>query len=131
MSWSNTAELKILDHVFKGTALAQPTNITIGLSTADPTDNGSALAEPSGGSYARQTQNSWNAAATNGSGQGEVTNNGDITFPEATANWGTITHVAIFLDNVFWFRVALDTSKAITTGDVLKIASGTLKVRQD
>jgi len=131
MSFSNTGERTLLDHIFKGTLMAQPTAITIGLSTADPLDTGGALAEPSGGSYARQTANSWNAAATNGAGQGEVTNNGDITFPEATGNWGTITHVAIFLDTVFWFRIALTTAKAITTGDVLKIASGTLKPQLD
>jgi len=48
--FSNYWENKILDHIFGKGSYAPPT-IYVGLSTADPTDDGSGLAEPSGNAY--------------------------------------------------------------------------------
>jgi len=65
----------------------------VALSTADPTDDGSGFAEPSGNGYARvQTSASdWNAASG-----GSLDNADDVNFEQATGNWGTITHFALF-----------------------------------
>ena len=90
--FSDYWENKILDHIF-GKGNYTPPTIYVGLSTADPTDDGSGLAEPSGNGYARvQTSASdWNAAS------GESLNNvSDIIFPKATGSWGTISHFALF-----------------------------------
>ena len=77
----------ILDFVLSGTSLGVPTDIYIGLSTADPTNDGSGIAEPSGGSYARVIANSWTTAAGR-----ETRNSSAVVFPTATGSWGTITH---------------------------------------
>ena len=90
-SFSNELEKQLLIHVFQDTYTAPDTYI--GLSTADITDDASGNAEPAGGSYARQQiqTTGWNSAASRA-----ITNNGVITFPQATGDWGTITHWGIW-----------------------------------
>ncbi len=106
-------EQAVLNHIFGKTAYAEPT-IYVGLSTADPAYNGSGLAEPSGNGYARVAvpAASWNAAT--GGNPATITNASQITFPQATGSWGTVTYGCIF--------------DAATGGNLL--ASGALAVAQ-
>jgi len=86
---SNYLELKLLDHVLKVAAYAQPANLYLGLGTSG-SDLG-IVGEPNGNAYARVLHNSWNTAANRAS-----YNNGNITFPTATGTWGLISHFGIF-----------------------------------
>ena len=139
-SFSDHWESKILDHVF-GKALYNATlgtggtypdvTIYVGLSTADPSDDGSGLAEPIGNAYARvQTADAdWNTATG-----GALDNANAITFPEATGSWGTITHFALFdaaTGGNMLAHGALIASKAIGSGDTAKFAAGDLDVSLD
>lgn len=90
-SLSNYAENELLDHVLKVGAYAQPTNLYIALSTADPTEDGSGIAEPSGDGYARVVCNSWDVAASRATANAAI-----VQFDRATDDWGAITHFAIF-----------------------------------
>jgi hypothetical protein len=128
---SNYLENKVLDHVLTATAYTQPTTRYLGLFTNTSTnaaanlENGTLTDEISGGSYARQTVAF--AAASNGTSATNAT----ITFPAATANWGTVTHVAVMdaatAGNVlFWGAVT--TAKTIETGDTFQVTSGNLTV---
>ena len=45
---SDYLEDKLLDHVFENSAYTVPTTLYVALSTADPTDSGGSIAEPSG-----------------------------------------------------------------------------------
>ena len=66
MSLSNYSENKILDHLVGKTSFTMPT-VWVGLSTANPGETASGLAEPVGGDYARvETAGSDWAAAANG-----------------------------------------------------------------
>lgn len=125
--FSNYLENKILDHVLKNVSYTSPTTVYVGLFTTDPTDAGTGT-EVSGGSYARQVLSVTTASA------GIVTSSGDVTFPQATANWGTISHIGI-LDALtsgnLLMHTALTTSKVIETGDILKVSSGNLTVTLD
>jgi len=129
-SFADYWENEILDHLF-GKGSYTPPTIYVGLSTADPTDDASGLAEPSGGSYARVATAGadWNVASG-----GAIANANDITFPEATGSWGTITHFALF-DAVSAGNMlahgALSVSKSIRSGDTAKFASGDLDVTLD
>jgi hypothetical protein len=131
MSFSNDLENKLLDHVFKNTSYAQPTNIYVALCTAAPTDasTGSTITEPSGGAYARTVMNAWNTASG-----GSTANTNAITFPTATASWGTVTHYAICDastgGNVLAWG-ALDTSRLISADDVAEFAAGAITVNLD
>lgn len=88
-SLSDYYEKKFLDHVFN-VAFTAPSTLYIFLSTADPLDDASAVAEPSGFNYARETI-AFNAAASR-----KVENSSLITFNQATGgSWGDITHWGI------------------------------------
>ena len=124
---SNYLENKLLDHVLRNTSYTSPTTVYVGLYTSNP-DEGNTGTEVSGGSYARQA-----LSVTTASG-GIVTSSADVTFPQATSNWGTISHIglldALTSGNLLMYT-ALTTSKAIDSGDVLKIASGSLTASID
>jgi hypothetical protein len=129
-SFGDYWENEILDHLF-GKGSYTPPTIYVGLSTADPADDASGLAELGGNSYARVATAGadWNAASG-----GEITNANDITFPEATGSWGTITHFALFdaasAGNML-AHGALIVSKSISSGDTIKFAVGDLEVSLD
>ena len=129
-SFADYLELKLLDHIVGKISYSMPT-VYIGLSTADPTDDASGLAEPSSGSYARVSTagGDWNAAAS-----GAIDNANEITFPEATGSWGTITHFALFDaasgGNMIAYG-ALASSTAVENGDTASFAAGTLDITLD
>lgn len=121
---SNYLENALINGTIRGTTYTAPTTVYVGLFTSDPTDAGSGT-EVSGGSYARQSATF--AAPSNGA---SVTN-ADITFPQATGNWGTVGWIGIFdalTTGNLLYHTALDASKTIETGDIFKIASGNLSV---
>lgn len=113
---SNFLENKVIDFLFRGQALgitgasaaagSGPTNLYVGLFTANPSDTGGGT-EVSGGAYARVTyassltnwagtQGAASTVASSGTG-GTTSNNASITFPAPVgANWGTITGFGIF-----------------------------------
>lgn len=121
---SNYLENALVNAVLRNTAYTSPTTVYVALYTDDPTD-ADVGTEVSGSAYARQ-------AATFGSpSDGVTTNSAAIEFPQATGSWGTITHIAIrdaSTTGNMLFHTALDASKTIATGDVFRIAAGSLSV---
>lgn len=106
-----------------------PHALYVGLLTAAPSDSGGGT-EVSGGSYARVsvsstlanwagTQSAGSTTASSGTG-GLTSNNGAITFPSPTANWGVVTHLGIYdmptTGNLLYW-VALTVQKTINNGD--------------
>jgi hypothetical protein len=121
---SNYLEDALINGTLRATTFTAPTTVYISLHTADPTDDGSGT-EVSGGSYARQSATF--AAPSNGASATDA----DVTFPQATGNWGTIGWIGIWDASTtgnMLYHTALDASKAIDTGDIFKIASGSLTV---
>ena len=124
---SNYLENKLLDHVLRGTSYSSPTTVFVGLYTSDPADDNSGT-ECTGGAYARRQLSVTTATA------GIVTSSADVIFPQATGSWGTISHIGL-LDAVtagnLLMHTPLTTSKTIYTGDIFKIASGSLTAELD
>jgi hypothetical protein len=121
---SNYLENAIINGTLRATTFTAPAAVYVSLHTADPTDDGSGT-EVSGGSYIRQ------AATFGAPSNGVSTTTADITFPQATANWGTIGWIGIWdaqTTGNLLYHTALDVSKAIDNGDIFKIASGSLTV---
>ena len=120
--FSNYMENKIIE-VMRATAFAAAAAY-VALYTTDPTDADTGT-EVSGGAYARQL-----AGLTAGA-DGLSSNAADITFPTATAAWGTITHLgirdALTLGNLYMYSI-LDASKVVASGDTFKINAGDLDV---
>ena len=122
MAMSDYLEAKLIAHVYGGTAYTQPSNIYVALFTSDPSDDASGT-EVSGNGYQRQ---SMTAAFGN---DGSCHNDGDITFPQATGDWGTITHIAVFDADTGGNMLdygALTTAKDVNQDGVFKILSGDL-----
>ena len=119
---------KIIDHMLRNQAFTPPTAVYValftsstGLSTNNPTG------EVSGNGYARR-QIILDAASS-----GASQNNADITFPEATGSWGTITHVAIVdhPSNTTWGTnvnvlayAAVSPNQAIASGNIFMLPAG-------
>lgn len=121
---SNYLENAVINAVLRNTTYTSPATVYVGLFTSDPTDAGSGT-EVSGGSYAR-------VAVTFGApSNGVSTNSAAVEFAQATGNWGTVSHIGIhdaLTTGNLLFHTALDTSKTIETGDIFKIAIGSLSV---
>jgi len=128
-SFSNYWELEILDHVFKTGVYTAPTNIYVALCTStvlDSSTGGSLPGEVSGGGYVRVTCMTWDLAS------GVATaNTGAVSFAQATADWGTVSHFAL-CDHSSTGNVlahgALTAAKAVDSGDTAKFATGDIDV---
>ena len=124
---SDYLENNLLDHVLRNVSYTSPTTVYVGLYTSDPADDNSGT-EVSGGSYARQILSVTTAT------DGIVTSSADVTFPQATESWGTISHIGL-LDAVssgnLLMHTPLTTSKTIDEGDIFKIPLGSLTASMD
>jgi len=129
-SFSDYWENELLDHLFSKGNYTPPA-IYVALSRADPGDSGTGLSEPVGNGYARiQTAAvDWNAAS-----DGLLDNANAIQFPASSGDWGTITHFALFdaasAGNLL-AHGALTLPKIVTSGDIVRFASGELDVTLD
>ena len=126
MSLSNTFETHTLNYLFTATSVTRPTAWYVALFTSNPDEDASGT-EVSGGAYVRQS------VAFTVSGN-TASNSAAIEFPTATASYGTVTHIGVFDassgGNLIAYA-ALTTSKAIDTGDVMRINSSDLDVTLD
>ncbi len=126
MAFTNTIDQAILDHLFGKASWTAPTEWWAGYSTADPGKDGSTLAEPAGGGYARVQI----LTAGWGRSSSEMDNEAAITFPEATGSQGTITYACLFdgeEGDLVW-SAALTASKAVTTGDTPRFPAGDFNI---
>jgi hypothetical protein len=122
---SNFLENALINATLRNASYTSPATIYVALYTSDPTDANTGT-EVSGGSYARTSVTF--AAPSNG----VSLSNADCTFPQATGNWGTIGWIGLMdalTSGNLLYHTALDTSKTIESGDIFKIASGSLSVQ--
>jgi hypothetical protein len=121
---SNYLENALINATLRNTSYTSPTTVYVGLYTSDPTDANTGT-EVSGGSYAR-TSVTFGAPSN-----GASTNNAAVEFPQATGSWGTVGWIGILdasTSGNLLYHTALDVSKTIDTGDIFKIATGSLSV---
>lgn len=130
-AFTDFAENKLIDWLWRGQALpALPAAWYFGLLTAVPGDDAAGLAEVAGGSYARVAvvRSLGNFAGTQGVGTTAVSsgasattsNNGLISFPAPTADWGTVRAIVLFdaaVGGNAWFAERLTEPRTIRAGD--------------
>jgi len=121
---SNYLENALINVTLRNTAYTTPTTVYLALYTTDPTDADTGT-EVSGGSYARQS------ITFGAPSNGVSTNSAAIEFPQATGSWGTVAYIGIrdaLTTGNLLYHTPLDVSKVIATGDIFKIAIGSLSV---
>lgn len=121
---SNYLENALINATLRNTSYTSPATVYLALYTSDPTDADTGT-EVTGNAYDRQ------AITFGAPSNGVSTNSAAIEFPQATGSWGTVAYVGIrdaSTSGNLLFHTALDASKAIATGDVFRIAIGSLSV---
>lgn len=122
--FSNYLENALINAVLRNTSYTSPSTVYVALYTTDPTDADTGT-EVSGNGYARQS------VAFSSPSNGVTSNSGAVEFPQATGSWGTVAYIGLrdaSSGGNLLFHTALDASKSIATGDVFRIAIGSLTV---
>ena len=121
---SDYLENVFLSHFTGTSSTSAPSAVYVGLSTGSMADDNSGT-ELSGSNYSRKAVTF--AAASGGS----ISSNAAVEFDAASGSWGTISHWAIYdaaTSGNQLFHGSFTTGKAIGSGDILKIASGSLTI---
>jgi hypothetical protein len=131
-SKTNALEAAYLNHTLRaatgGPAFVRPQHVYLGLFKADPGEAGATVNEVVGGSYARQEVFFGAPSA------GSVANVTVVTFPLATAVWGTVSHLGYFdapTGGTMLYYGALGAAKAVAVDDFVSFAIGSLIVSED
>lgn len=131
---SNYLEGKVLDHLFGIASYSAPATVYAALYTATPSDSGGGTEVTTAGGtlYAR-------VAITNDTTEwsrtdNAITNDNDVVFPTAGADWGTVEAFALLdasTDGNLLYWGALTQSKTINNGDTAKFAAGDIDITED
>lgn len=121
---SDYLENALINATLRGTTFNAPATVYVALYTSNPTDTDTGT-EVTGGAYARQP------VTFGAPSNGVSTNTNNVTFPQATANWGNVTHIgyrdALTGGNLLYYA-PLSTARNILSGDTLSLLSGQLSV---
>lgn len=113
-SLTDTSENLLLNFLLNNQTATRPTAWYVSLHTADPTEAGTGTeVSTSGTAYVRQ------AIVFGAASGGTTSNTALITFPTATASWGTVTHCGIWSASsagTCYLYGPLSASAAVTTG---------------
>lgn len=123
----------LLNHVLRNVAYTPSTTVYLALLTADPGELGSQAAEITDPAYIRQPI-IFGAPADDPVSGKVVASTGDIEFAQATADWGTVSHVMIMdaaTAGSGLYYGPVTNPKAIATGDYIKVPAAELTVAED
>jgi hypothetical protein len=131
-AFSDYLENALINATLRNTSYTSPTNVYVALFTATTgLEANNPTAEVTGGSYARQ------AVTFDAPSGGATQNAAELTFPAATANWGTVTHFAVVdhVSNTNWgtgvnvlYHGALTDPRVVNSSDTFKIPAADLDI---
>jgi hypothetical protein len=122
---TNYTEKKVLDHLLKGASYSPPATVYLGLSTANPTHDGSGWADPTYTGYARK------AITFAAAGTRAIAQTGAVAFDKCTGGSSTVTYWGLWDDssggNLLAYG-ALSVQKIIVNNNTPSVASGQVTV---
>ena len=124
---SDYLELKFLEHVTGTASTSAPSAVYLGLATASLQDDASGT-ELTGNNYSRKAITFASASS------GSIASNANVEFDPATGSWGDVSHWGIFdasSSGNLLFHGSFTSAKTIASGDILKVASGSLTISAD
>lgn len=138
MAASDYLESGVLNHVFRSSTFSKPATIAVALTTglAVDADTGATMPEvANAGAYARvdlgpPADADWNFMVQS-NGSGLIDNVSAVQFPQATANWGMVSGVAILDSGVhgagnLLLHAPLATPRDIKNNDQFQFQAGEL-----
>lgn len=135
--YSEYTQMEVHKYIFSQTHATFPSTFYVALSTSNFNPDGSGIAEPTVGSYARKDAAATIFSAPTTDPTTFVTstqNDSDITFVESTAVWGLISDFGVFsavTGGDLIFGGGLDTSKTIETATIAVFSAGDLILSTD
>lgn len=104
-----------------------PSKVYLGLSSSAPDVDGSGATEPlASAGYSRVELNSLDVPTN-----GVITNKSEISFPESSASWGTMTHFVLYdapvNGNLLMFNV-LSQARSVAQATIVMVKAGSLKL---
>jgi hypothetical protein len=131
MNASTHLEHAILNHFFRSQPVTVPPTLFLALYISNPTDSDIGT-EVQGGGYVRQPITFSEPQQVNGRGQ--ITNNTQINYPTATANYGTVSHWGV-RDSVtggnLLAHASIPTPRIIESGDEAKFNADSITISVD
>lgn len=128
LSKSNYWKRACLNAVLRGTAFTPPAAVYIALYQSNPTDADTGQ-EVAGGGYARR-QVTFSAPVIVDR-RAAVHNTADISMPEATVDWGLVTHIGIrdaATGGNLLYHGAVKRPRTVLEGDHIRFAAGKLVI---
>lgn len=113
-------EEKIMGHLYGGVSYTAPGTYYLGLASEASDAEAGTVTELSGDGYARQ------AMALTHSGS-NVSNTDEEVFPEATGDWGDVTHLLVTdaaSGGNIHHVIPLDATQTVNSGGTLTVAAG-------
>lgn len=106
---------------------ALPEKVYLGLSSTAPSINGNGVTEPlASAGYERVELTTLGEPAN-----GVISNDSDISFPESSASWGTVTHFVLYdaptNGNLLMYN-ELSQSRSVETATIVMVKAGSLKL---
>lgn len=133
MAKSDYQEANVLNGTLRTAAFSKPAGVYVALFTS-ATDDAGGGTEVSGGGYARVQHGPSDATWTAPTAAGLVQNIGDIQFADPSANWGTVTHFALYdalTGGNMLYHAPLVSPVTVNNGDTgPKFADGALTVTE-
>ncbi len=104
-----------------------PNKVYLGLSSTAPAVDGSGVSEPlTSAGYERVELTNLGEPSN-----GVISNESEISFPESSASWGTVTHFVLYdaptNGNLLMFNV-LSQSRSVETATIVMVKTGSLKL---
>lgn len=139
-AFSNYLEGELINHMLRNIAFANPYSslyiaLFDGTGSTAALEAGTLTGEITGGAYARvQVGAATGLDFDDPLLTGVTANSSDITWTTATANWGTVTYMAIMdastAGNVLFYGT-LTVAKTVNNGDTFKFTTGDLQITFD
>lgn len=129
MHLSDYLENQLCNAILGGGTWTRPGTVYVALFTSGPDDAGAGT-EVTGGSYARVAVANNSTNFPNAAG-GAKTNATQIAFPTATADWGTITGMAVFdaaTSGNCLLAFPFATPREVLNGDTPKFSPGAISL---
>lgn len=124
-------------HMFRTATYSKPAaiGVALGISASADANTGATFPEvANANAYARVARNPLDANWSAPDNTGGLTDNvADITFPQATGAWGTVSHMGL-MDSATWgagnmlYHGALAASKTIGINDIFQFPAGSLDI---